>query len=159
MYGFFIGDIIGNSYTHENEKYNLKTKEFELFTERSKFSDDTILTFATMDWLLNTTHTSKEMIEMIKIYYQQYPDKIPTIYGQSFANWVENGCTEFRKTTSNGGAMRCTPIAWYAKTLQEIDELIEKGITPTHNTKKAKKGAKIVCYTIFYLKNGKTKNY
>ena len=31
MDGFYVGDIIGNSYTHENEKYNLKTKDFELF--------------------------------------------------------------------------------------------------------------------------------
>ena len=29
MDGFYVGDIIGNSYTHENEKYNLKTKDFE----------------------------------------------------------------------------------------------------------------------------------
>lgn len=33
MNGFYIGDIIGNSYTHENEKYNKKTKKFDFFTE------------------------------------------------------------------------------------------------------------------------------
>ena len=53
MNGFFVGDIIGNSYAHENKKYNKKTKNFELFTKRSKFSDDTILTFATMQWLID----------------------------------------------------------------------------------------------------------
>ena len=26
MDGFYVGDIIGNSYTHENEKYNKKTE-------------------------------------------------------------------------------------------------------------------------------------
>ena len=65
MYGFFIGDIIGNSYTHENEEYNLKTKDFKLFTPRSKFSDDTILTFATIDWLLHSTLSKKDMLDTI----------------------------------------------------------------------------------------------
>ena len=39
MDGFYVGDIIGNSYTHENEKYNLKTKDFELFTGKCEFTN------------------------------------------------------------------------------------------------------------------------
>ena len=70
MNGFYVGDIIGNSYTHENEKFNLKTKDFELFTERSKFSDDTILSFATIYWLLYTNHNSNEMIDVLKMFYK-----------------------------------------------------------------------------------------
>ena len=159
MNGFYVGDIIGNSYTHENEKYNLKTKGFSLFTKRSKFSDDTILSFATIDWLLNTKHTSEEMLEIIKAYYKRFPDKTPTIYGPAFANWVEDGCKEYRKSYGNGGAMRCSPIGWYANSLEEIDDLIEQGISPTHNTDSGKFGAKIVCYTIFLLKNGNSLEY
>lgn len=157
MKGFFVGDIIGNSYTHENEKYNKRVKDFELFTERSKFSDDTILSVATMDWLLNTDKSSKAMIDVIKKYYKKYPDKTPTIYGKPFADWVEGGCKSFRKSFGNGGAMRCSPIGWYAKSTDEIDDLIEKGISPTHDTKEGKLGAKIVCYAIWKLKNGTSK--
>lgn len=153
MHGFYVGDIIGNSYTHENEKFNKKTKNFELFTDRSKFSDDTILSFATIEWLLKTNHTSEEMLSIIKNYYKEFPDKNPTIYGPAFAKWAEEGCLFFRQSYGNGGAMRCSPIGWYAKTLTEIDDLIFKGISPTHNTDSGRLGAKIVCYTIFYLKN------
>ena len=156
MDGFYVGDIIGNSYTHENEKYNKKTKQFDLFTKRSKFSDDTILSFATIEWLLKTKHSSKEMLEIIKNYYNEFPDQNPTIYGPEFAKWAEEGCIEFRKSYGNGGAMRCSPIAWYAKSTEEMDKLIKNGISPTHNTKSGLLGAKIVCYAIFYLKNGKT---
>lgn len=151
--GFYVGDIIGNSYTHENEIYNKKVKDFELFTSRSKFSDDTILSFATIEWLINSNHTSNEMLEIIKNFYSRFPDKNPTIYGPAFANWATEGCLYFRESYGNGGAMRCSPIAWYANSLKEIDELIELGISPTHNTISGKLGAKIVCYTIWKLKN------
>jgi len=156
MDGFYVGDIIGNSYTHENEKFNKKTKQFDLFTERSKFSDDTILSFATIEWLLKTDHSSKEMLNIIKEYYKMFPDKKPTIYGLEFAKWAEKGCLKFRVSSGNGGAMRCSPIAWYSKSVDEIDDLITKGISPTHNTNSGRLGARIVCYIIFYLKNGKT---
>ena len=156
MNGFYVGDIIGNSYTHENEKFNKKTKEFELFTERSKFSDDTILSFATIDWLINSNHTGQEMLSIINKFYSKYPDKTPTIYGPTFAAWAKNGCKTYRKSYSNGGAMRCSPIAWYASSIEEIDDLIEKGISPTHNTKNGKLGAKIVCHAIYYLKQNIT---
>ena len=48
MLGAIIGDVIGSSY----EFHNVKTKDFELFTENSCFTDDTILTCATVEWLL-----------------------------------------------------------------------------------------------------------
>lgn len=156
MDGFYIGDIIGNSYTHENESFNKKIKTFELFTERSKFSDDTILSFATIEWLLTTNHTSEEMLNIIKEYYKIFPDKNPTIYGPAFAKWAEDGCVNFRQSYGNGGAMRCSPIAWYANSIEEIDNLIVKGISPTHNTESGRLGAQIVCYAIFYLRNGKS---
>ena len=156
MYGFFIGDIIGNSYTHENESYNLKTKDFKLFTNRSKYSDDTILTFATIDWLLHTTLSKKDMLETIKKFYSLYPDLTPTIYGESFAHWVESNPTTFRQSLSNGGAMRCSPIAYTYTDLDKIDSLINRAITPTHDSDHARLSAKMVCYSIIYLKEHKS---
>ena len=43
MIGAVIGDIVGSNY----EFANIKTKEFPLFSERSKWTDDTILSMAT----------------------------------------------------------------------------------------------------------------
>ena len=157
MNGFYIGDIIGNSYTHENEKYNKKTKDFELFTNRSKFSDDTILSFATIKWLLSKDYTTNNMLKILKESYKKYPDKEPTIYGPAYANWAANGCLKPRRSHANGGAMRCSPIAWMAKSLKEIDFLVQKSISATHNTTEGRLGAKIVCYSIWYLKNGFSK--
>ena len=158
MDGFYVGDIIGNSYTHENEKYNLKTKDFELFTNRSKFSDDTILSFATIYWLLHTHHESTEMITVLKKFYEEYPDKIPTIYGESFVNWITSVKDEYRKSSGNGGAMRSSVIGWYAKDIEELKELVYKAIMPTHNEEGAIKASEIVAISIFLFKNNYTKD-
>lgn len=157
MDGFYVGDIIGNSYTHENEQYNLKTKDFKLFTQRSKFSDDTILSFATIYWLLYTSHNANEMIDVLKQFYQKYPDRNPTIYGESYVNWITNVKNEYRASSSNGGAMRASVIGWYAKDIDELKELVYKAIIPTHNEQEAITAAEVVSIAVFLFKNNYTK--
>ncbi len=158
MDGFYVGDIIGNSYTHENEQFNLKTKDFELFTDRSKYSDDTILTFATISWLLHSDQTSSSMIEILKIYYEIYPDREPTIYGPSFANWIQTTDGSYRSSVGNGGAMRVGAIGFYAKTEQQLEHLVYESIKTTHNSEEGLKSALIIAMAIFKLKNGMSKN-
>ena len=157
MHGFYIGNIVGSSYSHQYEKLNEQTKDFELFTERSSYSDDTILTFATIDWLLHTGHTSKEMINILKDYYQKYPDKEPTIYGKDYVNWILSDSNEFKKSWSNSGAMRASVIGWYSSSLDELKDLVYKSISPTHNTIEAISGAEVVAIAVFMMKNNRSK--
>ena len=158
MDGFYIGNIVGSSYSHEFELLNTQTKDFLLFTERSNYSDDTILTFATIDWLLHTNKTSQEMIDILRTYYNRYPDKTPTIYGKDYVNWVLSNTNEYNTSSSNGGAMRASVIGWFAKSIEELKELIQKGISPTHNTYEAKLGAEVVALSVFFMKNGRSKD-
>ena len=48
MFGAIIGDIVGSIY----EDDNIKTKDFPLFDNRCTYTDDTVLTIATAEWLL-----------------------------------------------------------------------------------------------------------
>lgn len=157
MDGFYVGDVIGNSYTHENSQFNLKVKDFDLFTERSKFSDDTILTFATMDWLLHTNQSAEAMFFTLKKFYEMYPDHNPTIYGNSFVSWIENSKGENRSSVGNGGAMRAGVIGFYAKTLDQLTELVFESMKVTHNSEEGLKSSLIVARAIFELKNGMSK--
>lgn len=157
MDGFYIGNIVGSSYSHQFEKLNTQIKEFEFFTERSNYSDDTILTFATIDWLLHTNHSSEEMIDTLKNYYKKFPDREPTIYGKDYVNWILSDCPEFKKSWSNSGAMRSSVIGWYANSLEEIKDLVDKAISPTHNTLEAKLGAEVVAICVFLMRNNRTK--
>lgn len=157
MNGFYIGNIVGSAYSHQFEKLNGQTKDFELFTERSSYSDDTILTFATIDWLLHTNRSSKEMVNILKDYYKRYPDSEPTLYGKDYVNWITSNTNDFNKSLSNSGAMRSSVIGWFANTLEEIKDLVEKGISPTHNTLEAKLGAEVVAICVFMMKNNRSK--
>lgn len=157
MNGFYIGNIVGSSYSHAYEKLNNQTKDFELFTNRSFYSDDTILTFATIDWLLHSKHTSTEMIDILKEYYKKYPDKETTIYGKDYVNWILSDPREFKKSSSNAGAMRASVIGWYANSIDEIKELVDKAISPTHDTIEAKLGAEVVAISVFSMRNGLSK--
>ena len=51
MIGSIIGDIVGSIY----EFHNIKTKEFPLFSDRSGYTDDSILSIATAKWILETS--------------------------------------------------------------------------------------------------------
>lgn len=44
MYGAILGDIVGSPY--EFDCNNCKTKDFPLFSRRSQFTDDTVMTLA-----------------------------------------------------------------------------------------------------------------
>jgi ADP-ribosylglycohydrolase len=49
MIGAICGDVIGSAYDWDN----IKTKRFELFSKSTKFTDDSVLTVAVADCILN----------------------------------------------------------------------------------------------------------
>ena len=53
MYGAILGDIIGSPY--EFDRGN-KTKEFPLFSEFSTFTDDTVMTIAVAEAVMDLHH-------------------------------------------------------------------------------------------------------
>ena len=55
-------------------------------------------------------------------------------------------------------AMRASAIGWFANSIEELKNLIDKGISPTHNTYEAKLGAEIVALSIFFMRNGRSKD-
>ena len=59
MLGAIAGDIIGSVY----EWHNIKTTEFELFAPDCRFTDDTVLTVALADAILNGKEYAEKMKE------------------------------------------------------------------------------------------------
>ena len=53
MKGAIIGDIIGSRFEFNNHR----SRRFKLFARNSAFTDDTICTAATADWLMTGIHT------------------------------------------------------------------------------------------------------
>ncbi len=78
MLGALFGDIAGSVY----EWNNVKTKDFQpLVAQRAFFSDDTVLTIAVADALLN----HRPPAEALKDWGRRYPD---VSWGGRFSRWL-----------------------------------------------------------------------
>ena len=80
MLGAIVGDIIGSVYEH----HNIKTKDFPLFSERCRFTDDTVMTCAVAEGIMNGG-SSDDFIDAMKKYGRMYPY---AGYGSRFRSWI-----------------------------------------------------------------------
>jgi len=146
MLGAVAGDIIGSVY----EFNNIKTTDFPLFSRRSIFTDDTVLSIALADSIL----TGTPYIHKIKEYYKLYPD---SGYGGRFKKWAESGNSLPYNSFGNGSAMRVSPVGWAYDSLDEVLSEAEKSAAVTHNHPEGIKGAQSVASAIFLARTGSTK--
>lgn len=81
MIGAIIGDIVGSRW----EFHRIKSKEFPLFSERSGITDDSILTVAVADALMNGRDPAESLRDWAR---RVKPGKHVAGYGKKFINWV-----------------------------------------------------------------------
>lgn len=146
MIGAIAGDIIGSVY----ETVAVKTKDFPLFTKRSKFTDDTVLTIAVADCIMN----EKDYAKTLQSYALKYPKKE---YGARFMKWMFSENPEPYNSFGNGAAMRVSAIGFYYDSLEKVMIEAEKSAIITHNHPEGIKGAKAVATAVFLAKEGKSK--
>lgn len=149
--GAIAGDVIGSAYefnpTHD---YG-----FELFTPKSTFTDDTVLTMANALWLLeDTTHSHERLTEIMLDMCWKYPGRG---YGGRFAHWIHDGNPQPYNSFGNGSAMRVSPVGYYASSLDEALELAQISAEVTHNHPEGIKGAQATAAAIFLARMGKEK--
>jgi len=147
--GATTGDIIGSIY----EFNNIKTVDFPLFSEGCCATDDSILTFATIDVLLNKGDYTKTYHE----YGRKYPDPDYGGYGGSFKNWINTDDPKPYNSWGNGSAMWVSPIGWAFQTLEETLDEAQKSAAVTHDHPEGIKGAQSVAAAIFLGRTGKSK--
>lgn len=150
MLGAIIGDIIGSVY----EWNNIKTKDFPLFMPDCFFTDDTVMTIAIAEGLMNGG-TSKEFIVAMKKYGRMYPD---AGYGGRFGSWLFSEDTKPYNSWGNGSAMRVSPVAWFYDSLLEVEKHAEISASVTHNHPEGIKGAQATAAAIFLARKGKSKD-
>lgn len=143
MLGAIAGDMIGSIYEHDN----IKTKEFPLFHRDSFFTDDTVLTVATMDVLMQ----GGDYAETYRRYFNIYPNRG---YGGRFHRWCLGEIEGPYDSYGNGSAMRVSPVGWYFQTLDEVLSEAKRSAEVTHNHEEGIKGAQAVAATIFMARKG-----
>lgn len=146
MLGAICGDVIGSIY----ERINCKHTQFPLFREGCRYTDDTTLTIAVADAIMN----NKDYAQTIREYAQEHP---LAGYGSSFIAWADNPEAGPYNSWGNGSAMRVSPVGWLFNTLEEVEVEAEKSASVTHNHPEGIKGAKVIAVSIFMARTGFTK--
>jgi len=150
MLGAIIGDIVGSIY----EWHNIKTKEFPLFRDDCFFTDDTVMTVATAEALMNGGSTDN-FIDAYKKWGRLYPD---AGYGGRFGSWIHSDERKPYNSWGNGSAMRVSPCAWvmncgfYARTgcwPSNGRDCVTRSAEVTHNHPEGIKGAQATAAAIF----------
>ena len=144
--GAVCGDIIGSAY----EFHPTKDRYFELFTPKSKYTDDTVMTCAVAEWLMiDPDHTHEKLIKIMQRYGDEYPR---AGYGGRFKKWLKKHSTEPYNSYGNGSAMRVSPVGYYAKTLDEALQLAQISAEVTHDHPEGILGAQAVAASIFIMR-------
>ena len=146
MLGAIAGDVIGS--VHEGAR--TKTKDFPLFVPESTFTDDTVLTVAVADCLLH----GRDYIDAFHDYFHAYPD---AGYGGTFALWASCRRREAYNSWGNGSAMRVSPIAYVATTLEEVLAEAKRSAEVTHNHEHGIRGAQATAAAVFLARTGSSK--
>ena len=122
MKGAIIGDIIGSAFNNGNTP----DPDFQLFKPSSAYTDDTILTLATADAILNSNDYEKSLKEWVRAF--------PTAgYRPQFLEWALSDDSKPYLSKGDGAARRISPIGFAARTLDEALQQAEKSTKITHN--------------------------
>ncbi len=151
MLGAIIGDIVGSRF----EWANIKSKEFELFTDRCVPTDDSIMTLAIAKAILGAnkkkTNLGMKAIEYMQELGRKYPD---AGYGGNFSGWLISDNPHPYNSFGNGSAMRVSPCAYAANSLEEAIALSDAVTETTHNHPEGMKGAEATTVAIYMALHG-----
>jgi ADP-ribosylglycohydrolase len=146
MIGAIAGDIIGSVY----EWHNNKTTDFSLMNEASFFTDDSVLTIALADSILNGAPYNT----LLKEYYTLYPN---AGYGGMFSRWASSDKSEPYNSFGNGAAMRISPVGFAFSTLDSVMAKAEEYTAVTHDHPEGIKGAQATAAAIYLARTGNDK--
>lgn len=156
MLGAIIGDMIGAPY--EFDRGN-KTKDFPLFGKGTEFTDDTVMTIAVCEALMQGLGKPKallqdNLIRSMRSWGRKYPD---AGYGGRFGRWLKEEYPQPYNSWGNGSAMRVAAAGWMCNTLEETMDLAKSTAEVTHNHEEGIKGAQATAAAIYLARTGKCK--
>lgn len=176
MLGAIVGDTVGSIYEFNNTKdYN-----FELFTNQSGYTDDSIMTMAVAYWLLKDPKHRYESLEETMVMFAKNCTCPNGGYGEMFYIWLfmpwslkeicprafddeflpkydsPDGRVPYN-SWGNGSAMRVSAVGWFFDTLEETEKVAKISAEITHNHPEGIKGAQATAAAIWMARNGKSK--
>ena len=160
MYGAILGDMIGSPY--EFDRGN-KTKDFPFFDKGATFTDDSVMTIAIAEALMqaiadgvidNEETTKNLIIDSMHKWGHRYPD---AGYGGRFYYWLKDNSREPYNSFGNGSAMRVAAVGWLFDDLETTRKIASWTAEVTHNHPEGIKGAEATASAIFMARTGMSK--
>ena len=158
MYGAILGDFIGSPYEFDRGD---KTKDFPLFSKGSRITDDSIMTVAVAQALMDIeddtddTTVHNALIQAMRTWGRKYPY---AGYGARFGDWLmSNEKPQPYNSWGNGSAMRVSSVGWLFDTIEKTRRFAKLSSEVTHNHPEGIKGAEATASAIFLARNGRSK--
>ena len=155
LWGATIGDIVGSPY----EFNNLKSKDFPLFSVIGFFTDDTAMTVAVADALMNVSPDASDEVIAGRIARRllDYGRHYPHIgYGHLFREWLKTENPAPYNSWGNGAPMRCSAAGWMADSMESAARLARLSALPTHNHPEGIKAAVVTAQLIYLARTGES---
>lgn len=150
LIGAILGDIAGSQWEFHRPK-DLDWEHIELFTDKCKFTDDTVLSIATKYALVNKVPFSYA--------YQHFGHKYPNCgYGSAFYEWLNgDSCFVPYGSYGNGSAMRVSAVVDFCNSQNDVINAAITTALCTHNHPEGVKGAVVTAMCALLAKRGSPK--
>lgn len=160
LIGAIAGDVIGSVYEWHNVG---SIDDIDFFKEGCKFTDDTVLTCALANWLMESQkvpengdkYCHKTLIKNLKAYARRHPY---AGYGGMFKKWYQEDFPAPANSYGNGAGMRTSSVAYFCDSLEEVKEYAKAGAEVSHNHPEGIKGAQAISCAIYLASKGRDKS-
>ncbi len=157
MIGAILGDIIGSPY--EFDRGN-KSKDFPLFSGKSTYTDDTVMTLAVGLTFLDAQPGASDdcILRILASRMRQFGKMYPNAeYGGMFRQWLLNPECQAYNSFGNGSAMRVSSVAWLYNDIGVVRHAARLSAEVTHNHPEGIRGAEATASAIFLARTGHSK--
>ena len=158
MYGALIGDLAGSIYEYNQLRKVHSIQMNNLIEDNAFYSDDTILTIAILNAILDNKDYDCYLRKYIKEYKEYKPNFNPyfkTPFSPSLIKWSNSNMVG--TSNGNGAMMRVSPVGYMFDSKIDVIKNAKYATIPSHNSKEAIDSATNIALIIFYLRKGYSK--
>ena len=141
--GAILGDISGSQYEFHR---TYDPENCPMFTERCRFTDDTVMTLA-IKYAIDHQMPYEEAMHLVG---KKYPH---CGYGYRFYSWMLNDEKKPYNSWGNGSAMRVSYIGEYFDKLEDVQREAAESAKVTHNHPEGIKGAVVTATCIWMARH------
>ena len=150
-----MGDIVGSRFEFNNHL----GKDFELLTPRCHFTDDTVMTCAVAQALMDSREDFSDLSEKTVAAMQRIGRQFPDCgYGARFIHWMFSPAPQPYGSCGNGSAMRISPVGFAARSVDEAKALSAAVTRVSHDHPEGMKGAEATAVAIVMARQGRSKD-